>query len=142
MNKTDLKLIKAASSDKAYLLSLRKLTMTEHLERVGRFYTDKQHLARIEMHYEFAKIIFYKNEKIGTIKFLIHDEELEILQIQIHPEYQGKGFGNIVINYIINQANNKPVKLSVLKGNPAKKLYESLGFIVINENEQEWFMQT
>lgn len=138
----DLEFIQATTSDKAYLMSLRKLTMTEHLERAGRVYSDEQHLARIEMHYEFAKIIFYKNKKVGTIKYLTHDAAFEVLQIQIHPEYQGKGLGKIVINHIINQANNKPVKLSILKGNPAKKLYESLGFKVINENEQEWFMQT
>jgi len=138
----DVKLIKATNADKAYLLNLRKLTMTEHLQRVGRLYSDKQHLARIEMHYEFAKIIYFKSEKVGTIKYLTHEASTEIMQVQIHPEYQGKGLGKIVINYIINQADKKLVKLSVLKGNPAKKLYESLGFKVIDENEQEWFMQT
>jgi len=142
MNKMDLKLIKATTSDKAYLLSLRKLTMTEHLERVGRFYSNEQHLARIEMHYDFAKIIYFKSEKVGTIKYLIHEQSIEIMQIQIHPKYQGKGLGKIVINHLINQANKKPVKLSVLKGNPAKILYESLGFKIIDENKQEWFMQT
>jgi len=133
---------KATRSDKSYLLQLRKLTMTEHLERVGRLYSDAQHLARIDMHYEFANIIYYKNDKVGTIKYVNQDKVIEILQIQIHPKFQGKGLGGAVIQNILNLANTKPVKLSVLKGNPAKKLYERLGFKVINENHQEWFMQT
>ena len=42
----NLKLIKATEHDKLYLLSLRKLTMAEHLERVGIHLTDEQHLFR------------------------------------------------------------------------------------------------
>ena len=80
-----------------------------------------------------------QSEYLNYFESISRFNKVSVLNIK---KNQGKGFGNIVINYIINQANNKPVKLSVLKGNPAKKLYESLGFIVINENEQEWFMQT
>jgi len=138
----NVRLIKATNADKAYLLNLRKLTMTEHLERVGRFSSDEQHLLRIEDCYGFANVIYYKNEKVGTIKYLIHEKSIEIMQVQIHPKYQGKGLGKIVIKKIIKKADTKQVKLSVLKGNPAIKLYEKLGFKVTREESNEWYMTT
>ncbi|MNL57243.1 ribosomal-protein-alanine N-acetyltransferase [compost metagenome] len=67
----------------------------------------------------------------------------EIIQIQIDPEFQGKGIGKKMIQSIIDKASslNLPVELSVLKNNKAKQLYISLGFKIINENEDSFIMK-
>jgi len=69
--------------------------------------------------------------------------EVKILttQIQIHPDFQGRGFGNSVIKQILDNSKSKPVELSVLKSNPARRMYERLGFKVTGKDEYEFYME-
>lgn len=63
--------------------------------------------------------------------------EIYIDTISIFPEFRGKGFGNYILDYLIEEVANKQDKvlgLLVDFTNPkAKKLYESKGFKVVGE---------
>lgn len=65
--------------------------------------------------------------------------EYYIDTIAIFPEFRGKGFGNSILDYIIEEfANKKGLTLGLLVDftNPkAKKLYESKGFKVVGEKQ-------
>ena len=65
--------------------------------------------------------------------------EIYIDTIAVFPEYRGKGFGNIILDYIINVIaikQDKTIGLLVDFTNPkAKKLYESKGFKVVGEKQ-------
>ena len=65
----------------------------------------------------------------------VAEEDVFLRAIEIHPDYQGQGIGTAIIQKLIAQAalKMKPVFLQVLKVNPAKKLYERLGFSVGSE---------
>jgi ribosomal protein S18 acetylase RimI-like enzyme len=67
-----------------------------------------------------------------------------ISNIEIAPEYQGRGIGTAITNGIIAEARRDglSVTLRVLKVNPARHLYERLGFIVIKEDETHYYMAT
>jgi ribosomal protein S18 acetylase RimI-like enzyme len=56
----------------------------------------------------------------------------ELTDIAVRKEMQGKGYGTALIEYI-KRVERKPIRLSVNTTNPAKKLYEKLGFKVIQE---------
>lgn len=126
-----------------YLLGLRKTTMNEHLLRAGLSISDEEHIKRILYQYEGAEIILLNAEPIGLLKLNRQPTSIEIIQIQIDPQYQGKGIGQEVIQFIIDQAREQQisVSLSVLKGNKAKRLYESLGFVTIEETEDSFVMK-
>ena len=79
--------------------------------------------------------MFHKADKIGFVKFETTERELELIQIQIEPKFQNKGFGTNIIKKLIDVEKGKTIKLSVLKTNPAVQLYERLGFKTINEDE-------
>jgi hypothetical protein len=53
------------------------------------------------------------------------------------------GIGMHLIKTVIISANlvNKPVRLRVLKGNPARNLYLRLGFIEIQLVDNAWMME-
>ena len=134
---------KAQQTDIDYLLWLRKETMNEHLIFSGMDVDEENHLRRILYQFDDAQIILFNDQKIGLLKISEFQNRIEIIQIQIEPEFQGKGIGQKIIKSIIEKASEKklPIKLSVLKGNKAKKLYESVGFKVIEENDYSFVMK-
>jgi N-acetylglutamate synthase-like GNAT family acetyltransferase len=144
MSKMKLTYQKASKEDMEFLLWLRKQTMTEHLLYAGKEVNEENLLDRIKYHFEDAKIILSKNQKIGLLKLVENETEIEILQIQIEPNHQNKGIGKEIIQVIIQKASTKniPVKLSVLKVNKAQNLYKTLGFEIYDENKYSYFMKT
>ena len=139
---TTLSYRKATSSDLAFLIQLRKLTMSEHLAMAGIYYTEKQHIERIEEYFDDSQLILLNGKEIGLLKLGRFHGRLDIRQFQILPQAQGKGIGSKVLMNVINkaQARNLSVTLNVLHANPALKLYQRVGFTIIGENELEYQM--
>ena len=135
------KLVQALNDDRSYLFDLRKLTMVAHLEREGLYLSDDQFRLRVDDKYECAYLIVSSGEKIGVINYQEFVEKIVIMQIQIHPDFQGRGFGQRVIKQILDSSRTKSVELSVLKSNPAISLYERIGFSITGEDENEFFME-
>lgn len=131
----------ATKSDRDFLLALRKLTMVEHLEKSGQFLSDKEHEIRLDNKYHCSYLVRYKNSVVGTLKYESTELEVEIMQIQIHPDHQNKGYGRGIVEQILNGAQSKNVSLTVLKDNPAFQLYSRLGFKIVGEDMYEYHMQ-
>ncbi|WP_281543783.1 GNAT family N-acetyltransferase [Grimontia sp. SpTr1] len=140
----DISLRKATESDMDFLFELRDLTMRKYLEQVGMPTSRENYEARIRYQFDCAEIIEYSGEPIGLIKAAYCSETnmWKLIQIQVHPDYQGKQIGRRVIQNLLDLAKDSKasVQLSVIKTNPAQKLYSKLGFIRINELEQEFIM--
>jgi ribosomal protein S18 acetylase RimI-like enzyme len=135
------KFVQAKETDKEYLLELRKMTMTEHLERAGQFLSEKQHFERINYKFEYSYLVFHSSELIGTVKYHGKTNQVQLTQIQISPRHQGKGYGSGIVRQIVNSESPKTVKLSVLKGSPAVNFYKNLGFKIVGEDTYEYHMQ-
>ncbi|OJJ19201.1 hypothetical protein BKI52_20530 [marine bacterium AO1-C] len=131
----------AQTQDIEYLLWLRKQTMTTYLEQAGIATTDEAHLLRIHYQFENAQVILWKNEPIGLLKLVKGQDIWEIVQFQLAPKNQGQGIGRQVLASVLEAANSNqiPVKLSVLKQNPAKRLYEKMGFKSTHEDEESYY---
>ena len=67
---------------------------------------------------------------------------LFLANLQILPEEQGHGLGTAIIKAILAQAYDEgiSVSLQVLKVNPARHLYERLGFVVSGETTTHYLM--
>ena len=92
---------------------------------------------------EKIQIILDSEKEIGVLELIEKEDQIYIEEIQIEPNSQGKGTGTEVINDIKKIAFNlnQSVGLSVLKINRAKKLYEKLGFNVIDQTETHFIME-
>ncbi len=69
----------------------------------------------------------------GFVQIYEHDDIVELVEIHLIPEMQGKGIGSDIINSILKRAKseNKTVRLGCFKENfKAKKLYLKLGFVL------------
>lgn len=109
--------------------------MTEHLQRVAEPTDDDSHYQRVCAGFQDAKIICDDSESIGLVKLSRTTSEWHLHQIQVLPDRQRKGIGTHVLNEVLIRAGREGVSvtLSVLHGNPARNLYERLGFRVVSE---------
>ncbi|AIO45059.1 TPA: GNAT family N-acetyltransferase [Burkholderia cenocepacia] len=127
----------ASQEDLPFLLTLRRLTMTEHLQRVGAPTDDEAHDRRIRANFDDAMIVCEGVDAIGLLKVTRAAGEWHVHQIQILPARQGHGIGEAVLHALLTDAARAhvPVSLSVLHGNPARRLYERLGFRVASDTD-------
>ncbi|QRY55643.1 GNAT family N-acetyltransferase [Sphingobacterium siyangense] len=134
---------RAMESDLTFLLDLRLKTMTQHLIAAALPTTRDSHLQRIKYKFEHAAIIEYNHIPIGLLKTEKGRAHIELIQIQIAPRYQGKGLGKKILKDLIDEAiyEGKSISLHVLKTNKAQKLYFSLGFEIIGEDEHSYHMK-
>jgi ribosomal protein S18 acetylase RimI-like enzyme len=65
--------------------------------------------------------------------------EIRLCELCLFPSYQGRGIGRSLVSALQKEAAARcvPLRLHVLKVNPAKRFYERLGFGV--EEETEYF---
>jgi GNAT superfamily N-acetyltransferase len=77
-----------------------------------------------------TKIIQADGIDIGMLKVRERTDCMYLGDIQIQQSYRNKGIGTSLIRSVIRSAAivNKPMRLRVLRGNPAKRLYLRLGF--------------
>lgn len=61
--------------------------------------------------------------------------------VALLPRYQGKGIGTAVLRDLLLRADLTPVRLNVLHVNPARALYERLGFRVLARDAQRQLME-
>jgi len=136
-------LISVKAEDKSYLIELRKITMVEHLERAGIYLSEDQHIDRVDNDFECFQIIYTGAKRAGAIKLKESEQDIEVIQIQIHPDFQGLGLGSQVLSKLIDNARlkRKNVKLNVLKANRALAMYRRLGFALCSEDEYEYHLR-
>jgi len=130
----------AQVQDIEYLLWLRKQTMDTYLKQAEIPVTNEEHLLRIHYQFESAQLILRDQQPIGLLKLAKGESTWEIIQFQIAPEHQGQGIGQQVLAAILEAAKLEkvPVKLSVLKQNPAQRLYKKMGFKFTQEDEHSY----
>jgi GNAT superfamily N-acetyltransferase len=63
--------------------------------------------------------------------------------IYLVPSMRRRGLGGAIIQRVIDEARDarKAVALRVLRPNPALRLYERLGFTIVRETPERYFMQ-
>jgi ribosomal protein S18 acetylase RimI-like enzyme len=134
-----IRLCAATPDDEPFLIELRECTMTEHLERMGEPTDAESHRLRMRSNFDIAQIICCDGRRIGLLKVVRAGSVWRIQQIQVLPAWQGRGIGAGVIRAVLAQAHQAgvAVTLSVLRGNPALRLYERLGFRVTTETPIE-----
>lgn len=82
-----------------------------------------------------VQIIIFEGSPVGWMQATETSSEVFLQQLFVEPEYQRRGIGSEVLQTLLNrwQATGKSVVLNVLKNNPARNLYQRLGFSVVGE---------
>ena len=132
------------SRDAAFLYHLHATTMKDYVCQTWGAWDDAWQSGYFREHFDPAicKIIVWQGVDIGVIAVSRRTTEIFLNNIQLLPAYQNQGIGRQLIELLIGEAAWKdiPVTLQVLKVNPARKLYERLGFLVIGETPTHYQM--
>jgi ribosomal protein S18 acetylase RimI-like enzyme len=138
------KLRPTTAEDAEFLYQLLKTTMREYVDQTWSWDEDWQR-SYFEMRFDPAKnkIIVLDNRDIGVIATEKSEDEIVLSSLYILPEYQGRGIGTRLIKELLARAfrDGLAVGLRVLKVNPARRLYERLGFVVVEEAETHYYMK-
>jgi ribosomal protein S18 acetylase RimI-like enzyme len=89
------------------------------------------------------QIVLVDDVPAGCVRVSDREECVFLDYIAMVPEQQRRGLGSAVVLEIMRDATSRelPVRLNVLKVNPAKGLYERLGFRVSGDDDVRWFME-
>jgi GNAT superfamily N-acetyltransferase len=125
------------------LLELRAKAMEPHHLAAGITPSLAEQEARVRSYFECAEILELRGQRIGLLKVLREPAEWRVVQIQLLPMHQHTGIGGSLLSSLLAEAGaaRVPVSLWVLKVNPARRLYEGLGFVVVSESEDGFHMR-
>jgi GNAT superfamily N-acetyltransferase len=89
-----------------------------------------------------VRIIMVDHADIGWLQTITQDDDPFVAQIFVDRPFQRRGIGTEVMNRLIGEAArvNQTLSLSVVKINPARRLYERLGFQVAYEDERKLYL--
>ena len=131
--------------DCEYILNLKELCLKWYIEIIYGWDTNIQREKtkhELEKHKEDMRIIIVNNKDVGITTFYEENGEYVVGLIMVHPDCQGLGIGSKIINEYINIAKKekKRIIIKTYKLNPAKKLYERLGFKIYNEDDTHVYL--
>ena len=140
---TTITLRDAIERDLEFLYELHRETLKEYIDQTWGWDENWQQ-AHFRDRFDLSRksIIQQDGNPIGCLAVLDEGNHIYLSYIALKPALQNKGIGTMLIQDVLErgQRANKPVTLKVLKINPARKLYERLGFKVTQESETHYFM--
>ena len=79
----------------------------------------------------------------GRLYVLRGDEDIRIVDIALLPAFRGAGLGTRLLRELFDEADRdgKTVSIHVEVYNPARRLYDRLGFTVVEDKEMYLLME-
>lgn len=141
----------ANASDEAFLLRVFADTRPEF-----DLLDEGQKLALLQMQYNIRQlqyddaypnaesmIVIQQDVPVGRILVAEGEREFTLIDIALLSGHRNSGIGSRLIRQLTDRArlSGKPVRLQVLKTNPARRLYERLGFEIVDEQSMYFEMK-
>lgn len=140
-----LKFRKAQATDSDFVFTVKKAAFREYVEQIwGWDDTYQKELHNRRFASQDLRIIQFNGTDVGFLSTSSTTDTLNVDQVYILPEYQGRGFGAVCMRDIIDDAGleQKSVTLQVLKINTrATAFYQRLGFAIVDENSTHFQMK-
>lgn len=143
----------ATAADRDFLLRVYTATRTDELAAVPWPPAEKEAFLRQQFetqdcayHEDYPaeafQIILIGGTPAGRLYLDRTPEELHLIDIALLPEHRGHGLGTALLQAIIAEAQvlARPIRLYVEHFNPALRLYQRLGFTMIEEHGPYWRM--
>jgi GNAT superfamily N-acetyltransferase len=135
----------ARPDDFEFLHTLHVATLRPYVEETWGW-DDADQLARFRARFDPHKVqvIVSDGQDVGALALKSLAEWLVIASLLITPAWQRRGLGSRIVEDLLIQARarRQRTRLQVLKVNPARRLYERLGFELVEETATHYVMET
>ncbi|WP_233512503.1 GNAT family N-acetyltransferase [Micromonospora deserti] len=122
---------------------LRAVVLRADLERLGR-YDEQRVRQRLRDAFDPAHtwVIEVGGELAGSVALREAEDARWLEHFYLAPHLQGRGVGSGVLRGLLEQCDRDgvPVRVNVLQGSPARRLYERHGFTLETEDPVDVFM--
>ena len=127
----------AEQGDEPFLYACYKQTMREYIDKTWGWHEEFQRASFAEhLPWQRFQIITIDRIPVGGACILDSPSCIDLEMIIINPQFQRMGIGTDFIGSLLRRARKgrRPVRLRVMKVNPARALYQRLGFIDVGED--------
>ncbi|MBM3880354.1 MAG: GNAT family N-acetyltransferase [Verrucomicrobia bacterium] len=132
------------AADERFVFEVYASTRQEELDRTGwdeatraaflaqQFRAMRQGYAQMFPRAEFT-IILHRGTAIGRVVVDRNAEEIRLVDLALSPSYRGRGVGTRLLRRFCAEAQQagKPLRIRVVTGSPALRLYARLGFVCL-----------
>lgn len=135
----------ATAADYAWLWALKRATMRAYVENTWGSWDEAAQESFFRRNFTPATVhvILADGRDAGLLELEHRRDEIFLANIQIEPTLQNRGLGAAAIRFLQTEAAacRLPLRLQVLKVNPARRFYERLGFTTVGDSLSHWRME-
>lgn len=140
-----LELRPAAESDFEIVFAITMATMRAYVEATWGIWDEAKHRSRIRDSFEPSthRLVHVDGQLAGLLAAKEHAEYTQLVKVFLLPPFQGRGIGTRLVRQVMARAaaQEHPVRLRVLRVNPAQRLYLRLGFVITDETPERLYME-
>ena len=129
----------AVASDRAWLWATKTRCLRGYIEQTYGAWDEDTQLARFDGTFtpEGIHIASIEGRDAGYLHLQHDPDVIQLFNLMVAPEFQGRGLGTAILRHLqaLAQERRLPIRLQVMKVNPARGLYERVGFKVIEVEE-------
>ena len=135
----------ATAADRDWLWQTKTRCLRGYVEQTYGAWDEDIQRARFDATFDATEmqIISVAGREAGFLAAKHEPAEIQLFNLMIAPEFQNGGLGTAVLRELLAgaRARRVPVRLQVMKVNPARGLYERLGFTVTEETPTHFRMR-
>ncbi len=142
------------TADEAFLLEVYASTRADELALTSWSDEQKDQFVRMQFtaqdryyreHFTAAsfEVILIDDERVGRLYVDRTPTEIRIVDIALLPPYRGRGIGSQLIETLQAEARARdhPLRIHVERFNPALRLYQRLGFTIVQHGDVYLLME-
>ena len=140
----DIELAPFTTADRDFAFHVTEATMRTYVEEVfGHWDANDQRRRSDDNDPANCRLIVVDGVRVGILVVEDQPDEIFLARIFVLPAFQRCGIGTALIRTLMERARaeDKPLRLRVLIVNPARRLYERLGFTVTQQTPERLYME-
>lgn len=132
--------------DFEFVFQVGKAAMGDYVvQTFGKPWVDDEHRRMLADSFDARahQIVVCDGIDIGVVSHEVASTHVQLSKVYLMPAHQRQGLGTALVQHFQNLARSlqRPLRLRVLRPNPARRLYERLGFVVTGEAPERIFME-